>query len=111
MNVRAEWTGCGYTLCIGEWKLYVDGEDVTDKIPEELRTEPMNTYKQYERWSFNHSYIEEWESYCGGLEQEEWIESNRYWLDKITTDVAVQRQIFKAINEKDFRTCSCGGCI
>lgn len=41
MEVKAKWTGRGFALCIGEWKLYVDGKDVTDKIPEDLRTEPM----------------------------------------------------------------------
>lgn len=55
--------------------------------------------------------VEEWESYYDGLKQDEWIESNKYWLDEITTDIDVQRQIFKAINEEDFRTNSCGGCI
>lgn len=49
MEIKAKWTGHGLALCIGEWKLYVEGKDVTDKIPEDLRTEPMNTYKRYER--------------------------------------------------------------
>lgn len=29
MEVKAKWTGRGFALCIGEWKLYVDGKDVT----------------------------------------------------------------------------------
>lgn len=110
MEVKAKWTGRGFALCIGEWKLDVDGKDVTDKIPEDLRTEPMNTYKRYERWYFK-DWVEEWEPYYDGLKQDEWIEANKYWLDKITKDIDVQRQIFKAINEEDFRTNSCGGCI
>ena len=28
MEVKAKWTGCGFVLCLGEWKLYVDGKDV-----------------------------------------------------------------------------------
>lgn len=83
MEVKAKWTGRGFALCIGEWKLDVDGKDVTDKIPEDLRTEPMNTYKRYERWYFK-DWVEEWESYYDGLKQDEWIEANKYWLDKIT---------------------------
>lgn len=70
----------------------------------------MNTYKKYERWYFK-GWVEEWKSYYDGLKQDEWIESNKYWLDEITTDIDVQRQIFKAINEEDFRPNSCGGCI
>ena len=50
-------------------------------------------------------------TYYDGLKQDEWIESNKYWLDEITTDIDVQYQIFKAINEQDFRPNSCGGCI
>ena len=46
MEVKAKWAGRGFALCIGEWKLYVDDKDVTDKIPEDLRTESMNTYKR-----------------------------------------------------------------
>lgn len=55
--------------------------------------------------------VGEWESYDDGLKQDEWIESNKYWLDEITTDIEIQCQIFKAINEQDFRPNSCGGCI
>ena len=110
MEVKAKWTGRGFVLCVGEWKLYVDGKDVTDKIPEDLRTEPMNTYKRYWRWYFKDG-VEELESYYDGLKRDEWIESNKYWLNKITKDIDVQRQIFKAINEQDFRPNSCGGCI
>lgn len=110
MEVKAKWTGCCFAHCVGEWKLYVDGNDVTNKIPEDLRTEPMNTYKKYERWYLN-GWVEEWELYYDGLKQDKWIESNKYWLDEITKDIEAQRQIFKAINEQDFRPNSCGGCI
>ena len=26
MEVKAKWTGRGFALCVGEWKLYVDGK-------------------------------------------------------------------------------------
>lgn len=100
MKVKAKWTGCNFAHCVGEWKLYVDGKDVTNKIPEDLRTEPMNTYKKYERWYFK-GWVVERESYYDGLKQDKWIKYNKYWLDEITTDIDVQRQIFKAINEED----------
>lgn len=38
MEIKAKWTGCGFAHCVGEWKLYVDGKDVTNKIPEDFRT-------------------------------------------------------------------------
>ena len=90
MEIKAKWTGRGFAHCVGEWKLYVDGKDVTDKIPEDLRMESMNTYKRYERWYFK-GWDVEWESYDDGLKQDEWIESNKYWLDEITTDIEIQR--------------------
>ena len=110
MKVKAKWTGRTYAHCIGRWSLSVNGKDVTDKIPEDLRTDCMNTYKEYDRWYFE-GWVTNWESYYDGLKQDKWIESNKYWLDEITTDIEVQRQIFKEINKEDFRIHSCGGCI
>lgn len=110
MEVEAKWTGSYPCLCHGEWELYVNGKDVSDKIPEDLREDSMNTYGEYQSWHFE-DWEEIFDSYYDGLKQDEWIESNKYWLDEITTDIDVQRQIFKAINEEDFRTNSCGGCI
>ena len=43
MKVKAKWTGRTYAHCIGRWSLSVNGKDVTDKIPEDLRTDCMNT--------------------------------------------------------------------
>ena len=31
--VVAKWTGCFPCLCSGEWKLYIDGQDVSFLIP------------------------------------------------------------------------------
>ena len=85
MEVKAKWTGRGFALCIGEWKLYVDGKDITDKIPEDLRTEPMNTYKKYERWYFK-DWVEEWESYYDGLKQDEWSLS---WMNLPSIEASI----------------------
>ena len=41
----------------------------------------------------------------------EWIKENAYWLDKITDDYNTQKEIFTAIQQEDFRSGSCGGCI
>lgn len=110
-NVRAEWSGSFPCLCSGKWTLYVDDVDVSDKIPEELRTWEMGTYGDYYTWHFGDDYGEVWETYEDGLEQDEWINENKKWLDTISTDYVTQVQIYKAINEEDWRHNSCGGCI
>lgn len=71
----------------------------------------MNTYGSYKKWHFGADWEVEWESYRDGLECEEWIKENKYWLDTISTDYGVQVDIFYSINASDWRHGSCGGCI
>lgn len=110
-NAEAEWSGECSCLCHGKWTLKVDGEDVSEKIPESLKQNHMSTYKSYQKWHFNEDYCEEWESYNDGLRCEDWIEVNGYWLNKIVADKDIQKCVFYAINEEDWRHGSCGGCI
>lgn len=35
MKVEAVWTGEWPSLCCGEWKLYIDGEDKSNMIPDD----------------------------------------------------------------------------
>lgn len=109
--VEVNWSGSYPCLCCGEWTLKINGENVSNKIPDELRTGSMNTYGSYEEWYFDDNYLEVFGSYEDGLEMNEWIEENAYWLDQITSDYNTQEEIFKAIQKKDFRLGSCGGCI
>lgn len=109
--VEAKWSGRWPCLCYGQWTLKVNGKDVTDKIPEILRSSEMNTYGTYQSWYFNENNMEEFEDYEDGLFCEEWIEANKEWLDTITTDHRVQQEIYCKISAEDFRHGSCGGCI
>ena len=108
--VEAKWSGSYPCLCFGKWTLKVNGEDVSDKIPEDLRDSSMNTYGTYQSWHFE-DWIEVFEDYISGLDCEDWIEENKKWLNNITTDLEVQEEIYYAINSQDFRSGSCGGCI
>jgi hypothetical protein len=110
MNIKAEWSGSYPNLCRGTWTLEVDGKDVSHLIPEKLRHSDMHTLGIYEKWHFE-DWDEVFESYMNGLECDEWVADNKYWLDTITTDVDVQNAIFHAIQIHDWRPCSCGGCI
>ena len=111
MGAYAEWSGSYPCLCSGEWSLYLDGINVSDKIPKDLRTNDMGTFGEYQTWYFNEDFIEEFETYTDGFSCDEWIEKNKYWLDGITTDEDKQKLIFLAIQKEDFRENSCGGCI
>lgn len=111
-NVMANWTGSCPNLCRGKWQLKVNDKWVSDKIPEDLRDDSMDTYGRYEKWNFAGGYnAVNWENYFDGLQCDEWIKENKKWLDSITTDDNIQRDIFEAISEEDFRHGSCGGCI
>lgn len=108
--VEAKWSGSYPCLCHGEWTLIVNGKNVSDLIPNELRHNEMNTFGTYQSWHFE-NWLEVFEDYKDGLKCDEWIVENKYWLDTITNDINVQTEIFYAISEEDFRHGSCGGCI
>ena len=108
--VEAKWSGSYPCLCYGEWTLKVNEKDVSGLIPEELRYDDMNTYGTYYSWHFE-NWIEVFEKYEDGLNCDDWIKENKYWLDTITEDISVQKEIYDAISEQDFRHGSCGGCI
>ena len=109
-RVQAEWTGSYPTKCFGEWKLFVDGEDVSDKIPDEMREHSMYTYGIYQMWHFV-DWIEEFEDYEDGLKCDEWVKENKDWLENVTEDEELWREIFEAFQAEDFRPGQCGGCI
>ena len=108
--VEAKWSGSYPCLGFGKGTLKVNGEDVSDKIPEDLRDSSMNTYGTYQSWHFE-NWLEVFEDYTSGLDCYDWIKENKKWLDKITTDLDTQKEIYHAINKEDFRNGSCGGCI
>ncbi len=108
--ITAKWTGAYPNLCSGIWKLYKDGEDISDMIPEELRDSEMNTFGNYSSWHFE-DWDEVWDSYEDGLDGPDWISENDEWLSKITSDYQEKMEIFYAIQAEDWRHGSCGGCI
>lgn len=44
MDIKVKWTGRYPCLCFGEWKLYIDGMDKSNLIPENLKQNEMGTY-------------------------------------------------------------------
>lgn len=110
MSIIAKWTGSYPTFCMGEWKLYIDNNDISFKIPEYLRHSNMETFGVYQTWFFN-DQIETWMEYTDGLKCVDWIKKNEDWLNNITTDKNVQIEIYNAFQKEDFRVNYCGGCI
>ena len=80
-NFKTEWTGSCPNLCMGVWKLYIDGKDKSDLIPEDLRDYPMGTVGVYWTWDFDDDWGEIWESYIDGLECDDWIKENYSWIE------------------------------
>lgn len=99
--IEAKWDDL--CLCCGKWTLIVDGKDVSDLIPNNLRNMPMGTYGTYVEWYFDENMLEVWKSYEDGFMCDEWIKVNKYWLDTITYNIDIHRDIYLAIKRKDFR--------
>ena len=110
-EIKIEWTGGWPSLCIGEWVIEIDGVNYSDKIPEDLRVSDMGTAGSYSSWCFSNGYDVKWSSSEEGLDSEDWIDANKYWLKELPIDESEYPQVFKLINEQDFRSGSCGGCI
>lgn len=108
-NVEAKWSGEYPCLCHGKWTLTIDGKDVSDKIPEEMRKSPMRTYGTYQGWYFK-DCMEQFYDYEDGLLAGEWVEENLSWLENISTEPALQDEIYEAFKANDWRHSSCGGC-
>lgn len=104
---KAVWTGHYPTLCMGEWKLYKDGQEV--KLPKNIRDTHMNTLGTYTMWSFD-GYKEEWYENEEGLDFDKWVLTNKYWLQNIC-EPCDYKEVYEAFREQDWRYCSCGGCI
>ena len=103
------WTGSWPTVCSGAWQIVRDGVDVSDRIPDELRSAPMNTAGTYSAWHFE-NWSEVWEDYEDGLEREDWISANP-WISSICETPEEMADLFDAIQSQDWRHGCCGGCI
>ena len=107
-DISVEWTGSYPNLCRGKWMISIDKKRLSDLIHE-----PFNTSGNYQSWHFD---------YTDGLNEAEWIDSVRLFdmnnlkqsLNNAGFDVNddnLMTELYYKIQEKDFRTGSCGGCI
>ena len=104
-----EWTGSYPNLCIGEWKLYKDGDELFwVEIP--FQHKNAETENKYSQWCFDKDWYEQDEYYTDGLTADEWIEKYRDWLSFFAPEED-WRDIYRAFKVNDWRSGSCGGCI
>lgn len=117
MKLKVEWTGNKntYTRCMGNWVIVYNNTKLN--IPKNKINEPMNTYKEYERWEFDKNKQVVWKKYKIGLKKKEWIKENKDWIEKMFNEqnymiyTELLEELFEKINKEDFQPCSCGGCI
>ncbi len=106
---EVNWTGSWPCLCSGEWVILKNGVNVSDAIPEERRSSPMDTFGTYGTWYFD-NWEERWEDYEDGLHREDWIAANP-WINTICDTEDEKNQLYWKIAKCDWRHNSCGGCI
>ena len=110
-KITAEWHGAPWCLCHGEWVITVGGKKID--LPDEVRTNEMNTFGTYRRWYFggDSGWEEIWENYEDGLEFESWLQENSWWVSKLGLSDSETQSLYNAISLEDWRYGSCGGCI
>jgi DNA modification methylase len=117
MEITAEWSGRYPNKCSGSWTIKIDS--VVMPLPYDVQRGNMGTSGSYDTWSFGDDWNEEWDSYEDGAEFETWVKLNVRWIKegfdslKVSDKVALEdvRKLYDAIQEKDWRHNSCGGCI
>ena len=117
-NIIVEWTGSYPTLCFGEWIIKIDGVRIVDNTEDTILKKDMNTYGNYSNWHFDEDYSEIWEDYTDGLNYENWLQSDtgkslieltkRNGFELTSEEI---EDLYIKLQQQDFRTGSCGGCI
>ena len=116
-DISVEWTGAYPNLCRGKWMIAINKKRLLDLIHE-----PFNTSGNYQSQNFDNNWSVHWDYYDDGLNEEEWIDSVRLFdMNNLkqslieagfdVNDDELMSELYSQIQEKDFRTGSCGGCI
>lgn len=110
-DLYVQWTGFFPNLCYGKWKLFINGEDCSEMIPEDRRNHSM----YIEGASvFDFDLLDDgdalYEKYKDGLSCEAWIEDNREWLVKLPIGEDRYGELYDEFAKNDFIRGCCGGC-
>lgn len=105
----AKWSATGNNLCLGQWEIDYLGRPVT--LAPERRDKDMGTYG-----IFSYIYPDD-EEFAEGLAEDDWVLENAEWLadlfaaHDIPIDEAHMRWFYQAVNPRDWRCGSRGGCL
>jgi hypothetical protein len=109
-DIDVEWTGSYPNLCRGSWIISINGIKLAG-----LGNGPMNTYGEYDIWSFAEDWGEEWGTYTDGESWGNCLPNNLEMSLKLAgfdpNDSELIEQLYKAVQQHDWRHNSCGGCI
>lgn len=111
-KIEVQWTGGGWTLCNGEWLIAVDGIDISEHIPNSIRTSSMYTYKTtFDSCAYEYDPDGE-VTFTDGLKFNDWIHENMWWIGELPIiEPEDYPLLYALIQENDFRQGTCGGCI
>ena len=118
-KIEVEWTGGYPNLCSGNWIIKINGVQIDDEVGvyDSVLKSEMATAGSYSSWHFE-DWSEVFEDYDDGYEFAMWkkqpsikklfglIENQDIVLSKDD-----MRNLYESIQEKDWRSGSCGGCI
>lgn len=113
MNIDVKYEHKPYDRCHGTWFVSIDGIDVSDKIPEDIRVGNMETENNYSYFYYNEDEKDPIRAEYNkrGLDESEWIKKNDYWLNDITTNMEIKQEIYREIQMKNITGCGdCMGC-
>lgn len=100
---KVEWTGSYPNPYLGEWKVYKNGNNITQFLPTDKRTIPAFTYGEYQVWEES-QYATVTQFTTDGYKMPEWIRENLYWLQLMADTDADYAALYNAFHEFDFRT-------
>jgi len=114
-DIQIEYTGVYPNLCSGEWIVTVNDKKIN--IGDQSQGE-KDTYISYSTWHFE-GWIDVWDDHEDGLEFSEWCQSETgqtilgFIQKEIDNDLTYDEKIdiYGQIQDQDYRTGSCGGCI
>jgi len=125
-QIKVNWTGSYPNLCSGVWEITIDGMSINDNSKmqntyDSMLKRNMGTEGSYESWHFE-NWSEVFESYDDGLYFDDWVKSTQaVELRLMIDDNLIQKQtkmsdpdmknLFSELQNNDWRSGSCGGCI
>jgi len=127
--INVNWTGGYPNLCSGHWVFKVNGNYLPsecDKYGKPIdkyeyghwMTEHLGISGTYSAWEFGDNYEEHWNNYHDGITEQDFLLSDKFKkivelleLNGFTLTEESTKLLILGIEQRDWRSGSCGGCI